>query len=286
MPSSIYKIMNRQYYINKAAVNRRNNKQAAYRINIYNNTLIDQLIENQNNNKYEKPTDAMLYADIESLNKPAVYNNYKALMNSPYIKNDSVQQLLIQNKANKDLNKIVEKELATIKNNMDYVQKVLDKYDIPEKQYRKTITNENSISNRKKVIEKVHKEIAVANNMKPGMNIPIIQPYKDLNFVSENLLRENRMTSEYNLFEEENRLAEENGDDAPHQMKTWVWTGNGLTTRHESNDGQTVPFNEPFEIVNDSTGEVDLMMHPCDPAGSPGNSYICYCELSVDGNLQ
>ena len=285
MHSSTYKVMNKQYYINKAEINRRNNKQASYRINIYNNTLIDQLIENQNNNKYEKPTDAMLYADIEALNKPSVYNNYKALMNSPYIKNDSVQQLLIQNKANKDLNRIVEKELATIKNNLDYVQKVIDKYDIPEKQYRKEINNENSMSNRKKIIEKVHKEIAVANNMKPGMNIPIIQPYQDLNFVSENLLRENRMTSEYNLFEEENRLAEENGEDAPHEMKSWVWTGNGLTTRHESNDGQTVPFNEPFEIVNDATGEVDLMMYPCDPAGSPGNSYICYCELSVNGKL-
>lgn len=268
----------RKYNILKARTNKNNNRKAAYRIKVYQDDLIDRIVENPN---YSIPTDAMLYADLEILNRPVIYNNYKALLDSPYIRNDSVQELLIQNKANKDLAEIVEKELSQMKNNLDYVQRVIDKYNIPSKEYRKAISNEGALSNRKKIIEGVNQQIATANNLPAGINIPSIQPYRDLDFVSENLLRQNRMSSEYSMFEEENRLAEEQGEDTPHETKTWVWTGLGLTTRHESNDGQTVPFNEPFLIVNDATGEEDEMMYPCDESASPGNSYVCYCELSV-----
>lgn len=271
----------RKFLINKARINKRNNTQAAYHIKAYVDRIIDDMVENQGNNEYTIPTTLEMYGALEQLNKPVVYNNYKALLDSPYIRNDSVQELLIQNKANRDLANIVEAELNQMKNNLDYIQRVIDKYNIPSKEYRKVITNEGALANRKKIIEAVNKEISVANNIPAGINIPSIQPYRDLDFVSENLLRQNRMSSEYSMFEEENRLAEEQGRDTPHQMKIWNWLGIGKTTRHESNDGQTVPFNEPFLIVNDATGEEDEMMYPCDPEGSPGNSYVCYCELEV-----
>ena len=93
------------------------------------------------------------------------------------------------------------------------------------------------------------------------MNIPRIQPYYDLDFVSEKLLRENRMTSSYESMEEINRVAEQNGEDPVYTKKTWVWTGLGKTTRHESNDGQTVDFDDYFTIVNDAA--------------------ICYCEMET-----
>lgn len=275
-------MINKKFLIAKARRNKTNNTRAAYRVKAYVDGIIDNMVENQGNTEYTIPTTAEMYGTLEVLNKPVVYNNYKVLLDSPYIRDDAVQQMLIQNKANKDLAVIVEKELSQMKNNLDYVQRVIDKYNIPNKEYRKVISNEGALVNRKKVIEAVNREISVANNLPTGINIPNIQPYYDLDFVSENLLRQNKMGGEYSLYEEENRIAEERGKDLPHETKTWVWTGAGKTTRHESNDNQTVLFNEPFVVVNDDTGDEDEMMYPCDPAGSPGNSYVCYCELVVN----
>ena len=276
------KVTERGYIIKKAEYNRANNKRVGIIAKSFQDSIIDDMVANPN--RYEIPPDSVLYAGLENTLKPQVYNNYKSLLSSPYIKNDSVQEMLILNKANKDTARIVEAELAQMISNLDYVQNVLNKYDIVNKEYKKVLNETGKLSNRKQVIEAVSKNITAANNMasSPTMNIPRIQPYYDLDFVSEKLLRENRMTSSYEIMEEENRLSEENGNDAPHSEKTWVWTGIGKTTRHESNDGQTVDFDDYFTIVNDATGEVDELLHPCDPNGSPSNSAVCYCELKTE----
>ena len=281
MLSSTYKVMNRQYYINKARINRKNNRQTAYKIQHYNNQKVDEMILNQNNN-YVKPTYSMLYADLEILTKPQVYNNYNRLMQSPYIRNDTVQEMLIRNKANADVNRIVEAELERVTNNLDYVEKVIKKYDVPVQEYRKLLEEqaENSINNRRQMWEQVAKQ-ANEINSKEGLNIPMPQPYMNLDTFTENLMRQQAMTSEYEAYQEENRLSIENGDGALYTKKKWIWTGEGATTRHESNNMQEVDFNDTFVIVNDVTLDIDEIDYPCDPNGTPSNCAICYCELDV-----
>lgn len=281
MHSSTYKVMNKQYYIQKAATNRRNNKKTAYKIQLYNNRLVDDIILNQNNG-YQKPTHSMLYADIEALLKPQVYNNYNRLMKSPYIRNDTIQSMLIQNKAQKDLNSIVEKELARVTNNLNYVEKVVQKYEVPKTEYQKLLDTqkENSIRNRRQVWEEVARQ---ANNLNAseGLNIKMPEPYINLDTFTENLMRQNKMTSEWETYQEENRLSEEAGDGTLYDEKVWIHTDAGKTTRHASNHMQTVPFNETFVILNDDNGDIDEIDHPCDPNGSPSNCAICYCEMEV-----
>lgn len=273
--------MNKQYYIQKAATNRRNNKKTAYKIQLYNNRLVDDIILNQNNG-YQKPTHSMLYADIEALLKPQVYNNYNRLMKSPYIRNDTIQSMLIQNKAQKDLNSIVEKELARVTNNLNYVEKVVQKYEVPKTEYQKLLDTqkENSIRNRRQVWEEVARQ---ANNLNAseGLNIKMPEPYINLDTFTENLMRQNKMTSEWETYQEENRLSEEAGDGTLYDEKVWIHTDAGKTTRHASNHMQTVPFNETFVILNDDNGDIDEIDHPCDPNGSPSNCAICYCEMEV-----
>lgn len=275
------KVTERGYIIRKAEYNRANNKRIGVIVKTFQDSIIDDMVADPN--RYEIPSDSVLYAGLENTLKPQVYNNYKSLLSSPYIKNDSVQQMLILSKANKDTARIVEAELAQMKSNLDYVQNVLNKYDIVNKEYKKVLNETGKLSNRKQVIEAVSKNITTANNMasSPTMNIPRIQPYYDLDFVSEKLLRENRMSSSYESMEEINRVAEQNGEDPVYTKKTWVWTGLGKTTRHESNDGQTVDFDDYFTIVNDATDEVDELLYPCDSNASPSNSAICYCELET-----
>lgn len=291
------KVTERGYIIRKAEYNRANNKRVGLKVKAYQDSIIDEMVANPN--YYEVPLDSVLYASLEGAIKPAVYNNYKALIDSPYIKNDSVQQMLILSKANKDTARIVEAELAQMKSNLDYVQNVLNKYEVLNSEYKKALVS-NKLSNRKQLLETVIKNKDSVTNLNRtlseagtslyGSHIRIpdtpmyftSQRYYDLDFFSEKFLRENRMSSAYEIMEEENRLSEENGNDAPHSQKTWVWTGVGKTTRHESNDGQTVDFDDYFTIVNDATGDVDEMLHPCDPNGSPSNSSVCYCELKTE----
>lgn len=275
------KTTERGYIIRRSEYNRANNKRVGLKVKALQDSIIDNIVENQN--RYEVPLDSVLYASLEGAIKPVVYNNYKTLIDSHYIKNDSVQEMLILNKANKDTARIVEVELAQMKSNLKYVENVLNRYDIVNSEYKKVLNETGKLSNRKQVLEAVSKNISTANNMatSPTMNIPRIQPYYDLDFVSEKLLRENRMSSSYESMEEINRVAEENGEDPIYTKKTWVWTNLGKTTRHESNDGQTVDFDDYFTIINDSTGDVDEMLYPCDPNGSPSNSAVCYCELET-----
>lgn len=279
MHSSTYKVMNRRYYINKAETNRINNRQTAYKIQFYNNQLVDEMILNQDEN-YVKPTYAFLYADLEILTKPQVYNNYSRLMQSPYIRNDSVQALLIKNKANADVNKIVEAELERVVNNLNYVEKVIKKYDVPKQEYKKLLDQqkENSIANRRMLFEKLAKQTANINQSE-GLNIPMPQPYMNLDTFSENLMRQNKMSVEWETYKEENRLSKESGDGELYSKKKWIWTGAGRTTRHASNNMQEVDFKDTFVILNDKTLHVDEIDYPCDPAGSPSNCAICYCEL-------
>ena len=263
-------------------MNRRNNKQAAWKIQYYNNQLVDNLILNYTTNEQSRPSYSMVYADLEVLTKPVVYNNYNRLIQSPLIKNDSVQAMLIKNKANKDVNTIVEKEVARVTNNLDYVERVLKTYEVPKTEYQKLLDQQakNSIRSRRELFEQVVRQ---ANNLNAseGLNIRMPQPYMNLDSYTENLLRQNKMASEWETYQEENRLSEENGEGTLYDEKVWIHTDAGKTTRHTSNHMQTVPFEETFVIVNDDTLDVDEIMHPCDPAGSPSNCAICYCEMEV-----
>lgn len=272
MPS-LMKVHNKKYYINKAAINRRNNRQTAYKVQFYNNQKIDEMIIQQNDN-YIKPTHSMLYADLEVLTRPQVYNNYNKLIQSPYIRNDTVQQMLIRNKANKEVDRIVTMELERVVNNLNYVENVLKKYDVPKKEYQKLLEQQknNSINNRRQLFEQVAYQANEVSRA-TGLDIKMPQPYMNLDTFTENLMRQQSMTSEWELKQEESR----NGAD--YTKKKWIHTGAGKTTRHTSNHMQEVNFLDTFVILNDETGDIDEINYPCDPNGSPSNVMICYCEF-------
>ena len=281
MNSSIYKPETLQRYaITKSTINKRINRNTAYQIQLYNNMQIDELILRQNDNTYTRPHDSMLYADLYILNKPQVYENYNRLINNPYIRDNMVNQMLIRNKAEKNLNSIVEKELERLNKNLDYVEQVIQKYDIPRQQYQRLRReqSERSILNRREFLE----NLARANNeisQKTGLNIPPAYSYRNLDTLTENLLREQKMTSQHETGQETNQRHLEEHGEPYYNQKVWVWTGAGKTTRHESNNMQTVPFNETFVILNDHDGTIDRIDHPMDPKGSPSNCALCYCDV-------
>lgn len=273
MPKSI------AYFKQKATIDKGFHKKAAYQIQLYNNSKVDSLVENfEDPGSPGKPSQAMLWAELSILNKPEVYKNYNRIIQSKYTSNSNFYKLLIRNKAQQDLNNIVEAEIERINRNLDYVEQVMRNYNISTKEYTKLVKDKPYV-NRQKILTTLARrsnELLVSE----GLNIPSnVFSYRDLETTATSLLRQSQMTAGYEEANSINEEAVNNGKSPVYTHKKWVWTGAGATTRHESNNMQTVPVDEPFIVVNDKTLEIDEMMYPCDPAGSPGNSYICYCEV-------
>ena len=275
-------ILNRKYWINKSLIEKRENKNAAYKIQIYNNRVIDKFIEDFSNNEIAaKPSQATLYSDLWVLNKPHVNKQYQRILNSKYTSDKSVFQMLIKNKANSRLTTVVEAELERINKNLDYTEKILKTHEINLKQYQKIANRESKIANRKNIMERSVKDIDFVRS-KFGVNIqPNVFSYRDLEPLSEALNRQTQMSASWEECEAINVEARNNGQNDIYTQKEWIWTGEGKTTRHQSNDGQIVGFYDTFTIVNDATGDVDNLMYPCDPNGSFSKAGICYCQLKA-----
>ena len=253
---------------------------SAYYIQVYNNNVVDKFIKDWTNDEnVARPTQAMLYGDLYVLNKPHVYKQYNRIINSKYTSDKALQQMLIRNKADARLNTIVESELARINGNLDYTEKVLKTYELNLKEYQKIAKREKAIANRKNIMERSVKDRDFLSS-KFGINIqPNVFSYRDLDITAEALNRQTQMAATWEEYDAINQEARLNGKPDVYTEKEWIWTNEGQTTRHSSNDGQIVGFYDNFQCMHDVTGEVEPLMYPSDPNGSFENTWICYCQF-------
>ncbi len=273
-------VLNKRFWERKSLIEKAQNQLSAYYIQVYNNKVIDKFIEDWTNDEnVARPTQAMLYGDLYVLNKPHVYKQYNRIINSKYTSNKALQQMLIRNKADARLNTIVESELARINSNLDYTEKVLGKYELNLKEYQKIAKREKAIANRKNIMERSVKDINFMSS-KFGINIqPNVFTYRDLDTTAEALNRQTQMNATWEEYDAINQEAEIQGLPEVYTQKEWIWTNEGQTTRHSSNDGQVVDFYDYFQCMHDVTGEVEPLMYPSDPNGSFENTWICYCQF-------
>ena len=273
-------ILNKKYWERKSLIEKQQNQLSAHYIQVYNNRVIDKFIEDWTNDEnIARPTQAMLYGDLYVLNKPHVYKQYNRIINSKYTSDKAFQQMLIRNKADARLNTIVEAELDRINKNLDYTEKVLGKYELNLKEYQKIAKREKEIANRKNIMEKSVKDVDFIRSQF-GVNIqPNVFTYRDLDLTAEALNRQTQMNATWEEYDAINQEARAKGLPDVYTQKEWIWTNEGMTTRHSSNDGQVVDFYEPFQCIHDVTGEVEPLMYPSDPNGSFENTWICYCQF-------
>lgn len=273
-------ILNNNYWINKSLIEKRENKKAAYKIQVYNNNVIDKYVEDfLNDEPLARPSQAILYSDLWVLNKPHVNKQYQRILNSKYTSDKALFEMLIKDKANSRLTTVVEAELERINKNLDYTEKVLKNHELNLKEYQKIAKRESAIANRKNIMEISVKDLDFIRSQF-GVNIQSnVFSYRDLDTTAEALNRQTQMSASWEEYEAINQQAIEKGLPEVYSEKEWIWTGEGMTTRHQSNDGQIVGFHETFTIVNDATGDVDELMYPCDPNGSFSNAGICYCQM-------
>lgn len=273
-------ILNRKYWERKSLIEKRQNQLSAYYIQVYNNNVIDKFIEDWTNDEtIAKPTQAMLYGELYVLNKPHVYKQYNRIINSKYTSNSALQHMLIKNKADARLNTIVEAELDRINKNLDYTEKVLKTYELNLKEYQKIAKREKATANRKNIMQRSIKDVDFMSS-KFRINIqPNVFTYRDLDITAEALNRQTQMGASFDEYDAINQEAKSQGLPERYTQKEWIWTNEGMTTRHSSNDGQIVDFDEPFQCMHDVTGEIEPLMYPSDPNGSFENTWICYCQF-------
>ena len=243
--------------------------------------MIDDYVKSVDDGNPSKPTNAMLWADLSVLNKPTVYRNYQKIINSKYTSNDAFHKMLIRNKAEKDLNRIVESQVNRVAKNVDFVEATLKNYEIPVKEYHRMLDEQKnrSVANRKQILEDVAK--AREDIMRSeGLNIPSSYSYRDLDALSEQLITQSQSASEWEEAVAMNEEAEANGKSPVFSQKKWVWTGEGKTTRHyEMNSYPTINFDDTFQVVDENTDTVDEMLYPRDLNGSIENVAGCVCEI-------
>ena len=271
---------NRKYWERKSLIEKRQNRLSAYYIQVYNNNIIDKYIEDYlNDENVARPTQAMLFADLYVLNKPQVYEQYNRIVNSKYTSDLALKEMLVRNKAEARLNTVVEAELDRISKNLDYTERVLSNHELNLKEYQKVVKRENKTANRKNIMERSVNDLDFMRNQF-GVNIPSnVFSYRDLDITAEVLNRQTQMNATWEEYDAINQEAEIQGLPEVYTQKEWIWTNEGQTTRHSSNDGQVVDFYDYFQCMHDVTGEVEPLMYPSDPNGSFENTWICYCQF-------
>ena len=253
----------------------------AYKVDMFNANIIDKYIKDfSEGNVASKPSTAMLWAELSILNKPAVYSNYTKIINSEYTSNDAFRKLLLRNKANKQLNHIVEAQVERIAKNVDYTEKVLSSYEMPLKEYHKMLSEQKkgSVASRRKIMEDVlvQREQVMRSE---GINIPNTFSYRNLDVMTQQLHMEAQSKAQHEEVLEMNHQAEVNGKSPVYTGKKWVWS-HKINTRHRKMARYPViPLDETFTVVNDKTGKADEMLYPRDADGSPSNVYGCACTV-------
>ena len=270
-----------KYFIHKSQSNKRIAKRTAYKIQQYNNFVIDDYVKSVDEGNPNKPSEAMLWVDLAVLNKPSVYKNYQKIITSKYTSNDAFHKMLIRNKAQKDLNRVVESQVERIAKNVDFVESTLKNFEMPLQEYHRMLDEQKnrSVANRRKVME----EVAVARGdilASEGLNIPSAYSYRDLDVLSEQLLRESQSKSEWEEVQAMNEESVANGKSEVYSKKKWVWTGAGKTTRHaEMESYPVIDLDNTFQVVDENTDTLDEMLYPRDTNGSFENVAGCVCEI-------
>ena len=280
-PSSLTKAKLKQ----KAEIDKINNQKIANKVQVYANAEIDKVVMFQGEHKYQgmQYNNPNTLKDLISINKPKIDKEYNKVIKDKKTSNSTYHQIQVQKKANEKTIQISKLQKDRLENNIKSVEKVLKNYEVNIDKYKELNKKYPKTESRKGIITESIMNKNFITSM--GYNIkPHFDGYKELSHLTEGLHRQAQNQSQIELAQAQNEEAALNGQDPPNTHKTWVWTGEGKTTRHFSNNGQTVPIDEKFTIVNDSDGQVDLMDYPLDPSVYSSNGFICYCEVEYHNN--
>lgn len=216
----------------------------------------------------------VLNSQISQANLLATRRDMARLLNNSLVTNNSITRMEHYNASKQISDKITKVEVERIGKNLKYVEQTLKEADLNINKYKELIEKLPTQVSRKDVLQKA---------LETGQNYKGKQySYKELNQVSKSLETYKLSHMDYEVGMMENRQANREGLPTPNTIKTWIWS-RLEKTRHSHMDGETVRFGEMFEVVNEKTGDTDMMRFPHDIENDSNNcSNICNCGCSYE----
>ena len=209
---------------------------------------------------------------VQDLNQMNTSQHFARVLDNSLVKKDGVNKTLARIHSAKVSSAISKVEIERIEKNIQWTREVLANADLQIETYTKLAEKLSPTSSRKLMIEK---------SLENGTSVTGREySYKELKNVSKNLEKYKTNSLDLEARRLENRQAIRDGLQPLYTTKTWVWSAKEKT-RHESMDGQTVPLDSKFEVLNEITGEVDYLLFPGDFENENNNcSNTCNCSCS------
>ena len=292
-----YKHDLKNYLANKRiAVIQKGHRKTQTLIQFINNRLVDKKIIEWNNeypaDVYDPYDEKTILQEIIPYNIAASQRDLQRILQHSLVTRNAQTELearKVINKVGEDLSKL---EVERVLKNLDYVENVLENTEIEIEKYKALIEKLPRQTSRRSVIERciktgddlppTQRQVWLERNLERGASYNKQYSYKELNQLSRDLERYKTNRLDFETAMMENRQADREGYGKVHTEKTWIWSQLDRT-RHSEMDGETVPLESKFEVVNEVTGDVDYLLFPGDVSNDHhGCSNICNCKCSYE----
>jgi len=263
------------------------------RIQFVNNGLIDKMVLGYDDS-YDPFTTENIAYQISQVNRPATTQDLQRILGHSVVTRNPETEIEAARVISSVDRTLINIEVERVVKNLDYVENVLNTAEVDLARYEALIEKLPPQTSRKEVLERCitkekdlppsKRQAWLERNLERGASYNKEYSYRELNQLSRDLERYKTNRLDYETALMENRQADREGYDKINTTKTWIWS-TLEKTRHQGMDGETVNLTEPFEVVNEVTGDVDMLRFPGDVENDHNNcSNICNCGCSYEIN--
>lgn len=290
----IHKHEIKNYLANRRiAVIQKARRKSYTRIQFVNNGLVDKLVLGHDD-VYDPFTEANIAYQIGLVNTTATSQDLQRILNHSLVTRTMDSEVEAARVINSVSDSLTNLEVERVVKNLDYVENVLNTAEVDLARYEALIEKLPPQTSRREVLERSirtdtklppsKRQAWLERNLERGASYNKEYSYRELNQLSRDLERYKTNRLDYETALMENRQADREGYDKINTTKTWIWS-TLEKTRHQGMDGETVNLTEPFEVVNEVTGDVDMLRFPGDVENDHNNcSNICNCGCSYEIN--
>lgn len=263
------------------------------RIQFVNNGLVDKMVLGHDE-VYDPFTEANIAYQIGLVNTPATSQDLQRILTHSVVTRNPETEIEAARVINSVSGSLTKLEAERIVKNLNYVENVMNTAEVDLAKYEALIEKLPQQTSRKEVLERCitkekdlppsKRQAWLERNLERGASYNKEYTYRELNQLSRDLEKYKTNRLDYETAIMENRQADREGYDKINTTKTWIWS-TLEKTRHQGMDGETVNLTEPFEVVNEVTGDVDFLRFPHDVEFEHNNcSNTCNCGCSYEIN--
>ena len=263
------------------------------RIQFVNNDLVDKMVLGYDD-VYDPFTVENIAYQISLVNQPATSQDLQRILGHSLVTRSLESEVEAHKVISSVSDSLTRLEAERVVKNLDYIQNVLETSEVNAAKYEALVEKLPRQVSRKEVLEKCitkqqdlppsKRQAWLERNLERGASYNKEYSYRELNQLSRDLERYKTNRLDYETAIMENKQADREGYDRVNTTKTWIWS-TLEKTRHEGMDGETVNLTEPFEVVNEVNGDVDMLRFPGDVENDHNNcSNICNCGCSYEIN--